>query len=352
MTPSLTTLSSPEDFLALTPYVVGFHPERAIVVLAHDHLQMLQGFKMFDLTGSPDDPLRLQQGMTKLLNKFSVEKVAVIGYGTSSIDPALDAVHSVLEVMAVETLMFLRAHENRYWHYSCGECGGSQSEGTQYDTTTSTVTTAAVYNGLTSPPTREELTQTLAPVEGALREQARQATASARAHIEALLDTVDGTHWAREIRIRVPRALHRVQAGEALTADEVAFLGILLTSRELRNLAMTYIGSFGEDAHLQLWSEVTRRVEPDYLAAPVTILAFAALRLKRGALAYFALGRALAADPHYRLAFVMRCMQAEGMTPQQVADLSWTGTTEKITTEIERRPHLVRPILPPTWPGR
>jgi hypothetical protein len=81
-------------------------------------------------------------------------------------------------------------------------------------------------------------------------------------------------------------------------------------------------------AHLRLWTDVVRRAAPAYLPAPASLLAFTAWQSGEGALANIAIDRALAADPGYSLAQLLRDIMDAGvppsaarvpMTPEQVA---------------------------------
>ncbi len=69
--------------------------------------------------------------------------------------------------------------------------------------------------------------------------------------------------------------------------------------------------------HLALWTDITRRAAPAPApaAAPATLLALTAWRQGQGALASVALDRALAADPHYRLAHLIDHALFHGIPP-------------------------------------
>ena len=73
---------------------------------------------------------------------------------------------------------------------------------------------------------------------------------------------------------------------------------------------------------------MTRRAQPGYVAAPAALLAFVAWQSGDGALANVALDRALADDPGYSMALLLRqvinagappSMAALPMTPEEVA---------------------------------
>jgi len=82
------------------------------------------------------------------------------------------------------------------------------------------------------------------------------------------------------------------------------------------------------DAHRRLWTDVTRRAQPGYVAAPASLLAFVAWQSGDGALANVALDRALTDDPGYSMALLLRqvigagappCLARLPMTPEEVA---------------------------------
>jgi hypothetical protein len=83
------------------------------------------------------------------------------------------------------------------------------------------------------------------------------------------------------------------------------------------------------DAHRRLWTDLVRRAQPGYVAAPASLLAFTAWQGGDGALANIAIDRALADAPGYSMALLLQEALDAGMppsaatlpmTPEQVAD--------------------------------
>jgi Domain of unknown function (DUF4192) len=81
-------------------------------------------------------------------------------------------------------------------------------------------------------------------------------------------------------------------------------------------------------AHLRLWTDVVRRAQPGYTAAPASLLAFTAWQDGNGVLANVALDRALSDRPGYSMATLLRQLVTAGappsmarlpMTPEEVA---------------------------------
>jgi hypothetical protein len=98
-----------------------------------------------------------------------------------------------------------------------------------------------------------------------------------------------------------------------------------------------------QQAHLRLWTDLTRRAQSGYVAAPASLLAFVAWQSGNGALANVALDRALADDPKYSMARLLRetidagvppSMARLPMTPEQVA-ASYDSETSDSPTDQE-----------------
>ncbi len=143
------------------------------------------------------------------------------------------------------------------------------------------------------------------------------------------------------------RALMKVAAERTaglfaqINPDEpVAWLTVVLAHLAVRDDAWSRMDPGYRAAHLRLWTDVVRRATPAYLPAPASLLAFTAWQSGEGALANIAIDRALAADPGYSLAQLLRGIMDAGvppsaarvpMTPEQVAasyDLAESGAPD------------------------
>jgi hypothetical protein len=103
---------------------------------------------------------------------------------------------------------------------------------------------------------------------------------------------------------------------------------VALRDLRVRDDAWARMDPAHRDAHRRLWIDVTRRAQPGYVAAPAALLAFVAWQCGDGALANVALDRALADDPRYSMALLLRQVITAGappslarlpMTPEEVA---------------------------------
>jgi hypothetical protein len=126
--------------------------------------------------------------------------------------------------------------------------------------------------------------------------------------------------------------------GSIVPAIGYAWLALVLTRLRIRDDAWARMDPNHRDAHRRLWTDVVRRAQPGYVAAPACLLAFTAWQGGEGALANIALDRALADDPEYSMALLLRDILDAGtppsaatlpLTPEQVADSYATAPQPK-----------------------
>ncbi|MEV1286720.1 DUF4192 domain-containing protein [Micromonospora sp. NPDC049679] len=321
------SVRSTADLLAAVPYLLGFHPTDSIVVVA------LRGSKITfaargdlpDRQASSVTPGAAAAHVAAVVARQEAESATVIGYGPAErVTPAVDAVRAALDHRGVRVLDVLRLTDGRYWSYTCGNPECCPPEGVPFDATTSQIAAAATLAGQVALPDRASLTRQVAPLGGLTRESMRQATTRADERLAELLDQapsadLPGGRTLREAGVAAVRtAMERHRERGRLTDDETAWLSVLLPHVPVRDFAWERIGD--DDWHVELWTDVVRRAEPDLVAAPASLLAFAAWRSGRGALARVALERALRCDPGYSMALLMAEVLQRGVAP---AGLDW-----------------------------
>ncbi|MDG4794667.1 DUF4192 domain-containing protein [Micromonospora sp. WMMD1082] len=316
------TVRSPADLIAAVPYLLGFHPADSVVVVALSGSRVVFAARG-DLPGDlPDDvdPGEAATHIAEVTARQGADSATVIGYGPASrVTPAVDAVRVALPEAGLAVLDALRVTDGRWWSYLCTEPECCPPEGTRYDPQASTVPAAAVFAGQVALPDRAALAAQVAPAGG---DAMRQATDRAERRLADLLATAPATDLlgARALRaagaaaIRATRRRHR--SGEPLTDDELAWLCLLLTHLPVRDHA--WERTDGRDDDIAFWAEVLRRAEPALIAAPGSLLAFAAWRDGQGALAAVALERVLAEHPDYSLAGLLDDLLRRGVPPSRL----------------------------------
>jgi hypothetical protein len=318
---SRVTLHTPTDLLAAVPYLLGFHPADSVVVVGLSGTRVVFTARA-DLPPPevpPDQALALADQLGEVLAGQRVDVALIIGYGEgAAVTRAVFPLRDALRGYGVSVGEMLRTDGGRYWSYLCGSVQCCPAEGTPYDATGTEVAAAATYAGQVALPDRAALERSLTPVEGAEREAMERATERAARDLAADVadkadtdqeadrgDRADAAGDRRRDGLRVlALAVRRYVDGGRLTDDELARLTLLLVRIDVRDLCWARITIAGDqlDAHLELWRDVTRRARADLVAAPATLLGYAAWRAGNGALAWIAVQRALEANPAYSLA--------------------------------------------------
>jgi len=334
-------VSSPGDILAVVPHLLGFHPARSLVVVgAGRPPQRVELAFRYDLPDPPDAAAaaELAGHAVAVLGQRRLPTVIGIGYGPGAlVTPVADALAAAVRQRGMRLHELMRVEQGRYFSYICANPDCCPPEGVRFDVRASPAAAAMTVAGLVAYPDRAALAGTLAPVTGPAARAMQKATTRARARAAKLvsLGARGGLDPATRLLAETGRRAVRdfiasYRAGRPITAaDQVAWLSVTLAHLPVRDDAWARMDPAHRDAHLRMWTDVVRRVRPAYLAAPASLLAFTAWQSGEGALANIALDRALAADPRYSLAHLLRDILDAGvppsearlpMTPQQVAD--------------------------------
>jgi hypothetical protein len=327
-------ISSISELLSALPFVIGFHPEDSLVVVATDGTAMKFVFRI-DLPepGVAEAEARLPMlHLATLVVQHRPGEVTLIGYGDSSrVTPAMQHLSAALMRADVAIAEEILVTDGRYRSYSCDNLTCCPVEGRPCPPPDSVLAAEATFAGAVALPSRKDLETQLEPVSG------EQRTAMAKAGERAMTRLIGlradpqrsrpaaASQRSRRFERLVVRAGRKAvrdaerscRTGGRLTDDEVAWLAILLRHRRVRDYAWTRSGT--ERWHLDLWSGVVRRVDPAHVVAPASLLAFAAWRAGHGALASIAVERALEADPGYRMAVTMKGLLYSAV-PSSVVD--------------------------------
>jgi uncharacterized protein DUF4192 len=333
-------VGSPTSLLAVVPGLLGFDPGQSIVVIGIEppgaQVRVTLRYDVPD-PGRPRLARALARHAVSVLAAQGVPAAAVVGYGP---DPAVAPVAVAVRERAAEAgiMMFesLRVENQRYWSYVCTDPGCCPPEGTPFDVAGHPSARALAAAGGRVLADRGELAASLAPARGQLGAAMRRATAEVRMQVTqcaARLDDAGGRAAVRRItaalgQIAVQDAIHRYRAGESVDTEYAAWLTVALRELRVRDDAWARMDPEHRDAHLRLWADLTRLARPGYVAAPAALLAFTAWQSGDGALANVALDRALADNPRYSMAKLLRDALDAGappsmarlpMTPEEVA---------------------------------
>jgi len=338
--PPTVQVGSPADVLAVVPHLLGFTPSKSLIMLgAGPPLDRVALTLRFDLPDPPSPRVArdIAQHAVSVLTGQQQALAVAIGYGPGPlVTPITDAVRKAARRAGLELRDVLRVEDGRFWSYLCRNPDCCPPQGVPIDPG-HPAGAALDAAGLPVLPDRAALAATVGPLGGLSRRSMRDATRRAETHAISLLGQASRSGRVQDARRLVLReGLSAVadalttyrQGGRFATDDQVAWLALALTSLRIRDDAWARMDVDFRDAHTRLWTDVTRRAEPTYLPAPACLLAFTAWQCGNGALANVALDRAVAADPGYSMALLLRDTIDAGappslarlpMTPEEVA---------------------------------
>ena len=302
------------DVLATVPYVFGFHPRDSVVLLGLAGARLVVQARADADAGVP--PGALADQLTDLLLRQPVDAVVLVGYGPAAlVTPPLAALRERLGRAGIPVRDVLRADRGRYWSDACRDPDCCPADGTRYDPAATVVAAQATVAGLVAWPSRDDLVRGYEPVDGP--PAAAMAAATGRAH-RRLADLAGPGPAVGTVRLAARRAVRtavaRYRAGDRVDDDAAAWLCVLLDRVPVRDDAG---GPTTADptGYGELWRDLTRRAVPGLVPAPATLAGLAAWCRGEGTVAVIALDRALAADPGYRLALLLRQALAAGLPP-------------------------------------
>jgi hypothetical protein len=319
-------LSSPADVLAAVPHLLGFHPARSLVVIGAGgpRSRIRLGFR-YDLPDPPDAGAarRIADHAVAVLAERRAITVIAVGYGPGGlVSPVIDAFAAAARRRGLAPRELLRAEDGRYWSYLCPDVTCCPAEGVPFDTGSHPVTAAMSAAGLAAYPDRAALERTLAPLTGERATARDRATQRACARSAALVDEAArrGGNPLRlvisEGRRAVRAAIARYREGGAITDDDLAaWLVVSLAQLPVRDDAWARMEPGHRDAHRRLWTDLVRGAADAWVPAPAALLAFTAWQCGEGALASIAIDRALACDPGYSMALLLREILDAGVPP-------------------------------------
>jgi hypothetical protein len=330
--PPPVRIGSLPGFLAVIPHLLGFTPERSLVVVGvapHDGRVRI-AFR-YDLPDPPDATAAadIAAHAAGVLSRQHVATAVVAGYGPGSlVTPVADAARSVAGTAGLNLRDVLRVEGGRYWSYLCQEPSCCPAEGVPFDAAAHPVAKILAAMGQPVLPGRDALAATIAPLTGPEAEAMAEATRRAeRAAARLVTRTgpggLDGPGLAA---VRAAIQLYR-DGGSISPAVGHAWLALVLTRLRIRDDAWARMDPAHREAHRRLWSDVVRRARPGYVAPAASLLAVTAWQGGDGALANIALDRALADAPGYSMAQLIRdaldggappSMATPPMTPEQI----------------------------------
>ena len=324
---------SPASLLAVIPLLLGFRPEASLVLIGTEAPRHTVKVTLrYDLPDPPGAGVAADIAAHALgvIGAQGLTTAVAVGYGPAAlVDQVADAVWDAARKARIDLREFLRVEGGRYWSYACGDEACCPAAGVPFE--------VSAPAGPQVLPDRAAVAARVAPLGGITAESMRRATRRAERHVTQLLAKVRKSARRGAVRhliateglAEVGAMIAAYRAGGRYATDyQVAWVTVTLRDLRVRDDAWARMDPAHLDAHRRLWTDVTRRAQPGYVAAPAALLAFVAWQSGDGALANVALDRALADDPRYSMALLLRQVITAGappslarlpMTPEEVA---------------------------------
>jgi hypothetical protein len=316
---------SPEDLLAAVPCVLGFRPSDSVVMLTFTGAPPGQTFHArVDLPTDARDHPEVVALLLEPVLRHRVERVAFVLYTDDAAAAAAlaEALLGVFEAEGIDVVDVLRADGRRWFGLRPGAATGGP--GRPYDDRSHPFRAQAVLDGRVTLESRDELAATLVGTDLA-------ALAAVGAAAEARpSDPRHRRTEARWVRAALVRALDG-RSDDRLTDAEVGRLLAACRDVQVRDVAWALMSREDARRHVEVWRDVVRRCPTDLLAAPASLLAFAAWLAGDGALAWCALDRCALADPDYRMAGLVAHTLEQALPPSV-----WTPLPESALPVLDQ----------------
>ena len=344
---------SPEALLTIVPHLLGFLPQASLVVIGtgpqSDRIKVTLRYDLPDPSGA-GAAAELAAHALGVLSSQQLTALVAVGYGSRVlVDPVAAALRAAAAPAGIAIGDILRVEGRRYWSYLCTVEACCPAAGTPFVPDSRAVLALAGTGGQILAD-RAAVAARVAPLGGIAAESMRQATRRAEGHRRQLLARVRKSARlgaarqmiAAEGLNAVGSMIRTYRSGGRFATDyQVAWITVALRDLRVRDDAWARMDPAHADAHQRLWTDVTRRAQPGYVAAPASLLAFVAWQSGDGALANVALDRALADEPGYSMAQLLRQVITAGtppslarlpMTPEEVA-ASYADVDEELEGE-------------------
>jgi Domain of unknown function (DUF4192) len=325
--------SGPGEVLQLVPYLLGFHPEESVVLMALRGRRIMVSAR-YDLEAPPEMAVPWMVAAAR----EAATSVLVVVYSEAVDGPPLAHRQHAdrLAELAVDRDLTvtdrLAVAADRWWSYDCADPRCCPPEGTPVDRA-GAAAVGAVAEGLVSLAQRSDLEAELAPlpvrvaeVSGAL-DRADQEVPSGLSREE-----LRARDWATVQRF-VQESERR--QGPVRTEDAAVVLWALLDVH-VRDATLGYLVDRPKPQVTQTWRELVRVAPPLWRAPVATLYAFWCYAAGDGARTNVGIEVALAADPDYSMAHLLDQLVRSGVNPLRfLPDL--VEECRSIARRIERR---------------
>ncbi|MBA4608782.1 DUF4192 domain-containing protein [Aeromicrobium sp. Marseille-Q0843] len=175
----------------------------------------------------------------------------------------------------------------------------------------------AVAQGQVIARDRSDLAADVAPARGQRQRWLEAAHEEVLQRFMARALTTDPDTFLLREQETVARLTERFLAEERLTDGDLVELAVRVSGRQVRDSAWLRITRQNAMPMYALWAAVSRVAAADFAPASLCLAGFAAWQMGDGVRARFALERALALEPHYRMGVLLHGALEAGLHPDR-----------------------------------
>ncbi|MFC9944777.1 DUF4192 domain-containing protein [Streptomyces pratensis] len=346
------TLRGPAELADALPYLMGFHPNDSVVMVAlHGGRGRFGGRLRLGIPHEPEEWAPVADQLAQCLIAGSERREsrpdAIVVFlcqdpaeGESAsqtmqrLRPLAQSLRTACGALDVPVLEALCISDGRYWSYCCPDDRCCPPEGNPLALPGTTVmAAAAAYAGVQVRGSLRDMEARLMPGASSAAEEQEQALDSAGAVLLSRILDAEGRGevagetlaLARDLMERLRKAPAAGSAGTdggddgLIAPDEAAAVILGLQDRETRDRAAEWMEGGEAEAALRLWSVLARRCVGPYVehaAAPLALAGWVSWSTGDEAGARVALGLALRADPHYTFAQLLHQACNQGLDPE------------------------------------
>lgn len=310
----MTTLTSPHDLLAAIPFLIGYHPENSLVLVALKDDTVGMALRVDMPTDIAPESYDL---LASHFQREAADAALVVAYVDSQTDPEPVLINTSAALLraGISIKESLIVSDGRYRSMLCHDSECCPPLGSPIpDIDSSRIAAEHVIAGHPMPFANVSgLVQSIAALPTAMEERWQREVQAfwVESDSENLLDLQrDGATAVIDLAGEYTQG--RGAEDRELTARVIGRISDI----QVRDFALGSHNAETADAYWQMWRELLL-IAPRGFVAPIASI-FAALAYERGegALAHKALDRALADDDRYSLALLLRRVFTAGWPPQ------------------------------------
>jgi hypothetical protein len=305
--------SGPAEILQVIPYLLGFHPEHSVVIVAMRGMAVVVSAR-YDLDAPPEyaEPLchsAASAGATGVLVALYDESITGHPLAHRGYRDQLRELFDKYELNEVDALA---VGGGRWWSYRCQTDSCCPPEGTAL-VAAGAVAAGAVAEGLVALPGRADLEAELVPDEGPMADVLAALLAIGEEDDDRPDVVLRAEDWAA-----VRRFVRDARRGSVVPSPEQAARVLwALMDIAVRDATVGFLTSRPEREVEVAWRDLVRVAPPLWRAPVATVYALWCLAGGSGARANIAIEAALAANPYYSMAQLLDETQLRGVNPYE-----------------------------------